>query len=268
MFVSPVFNVHRVFFEAGVKVFLVSCFVVFIWDFRPVTLVLVQMKGHAPHFAWLLSLAGAATSIIFVATKQNTSFVATKVLSQQNLFGPTEVCLCFCCDNHIFVTTKGMFSRDKPGKTHVCRDKTFIETKIILVAAPANDRLHGVVPGALVAGWRSLDRTSMSCGGWLKIAANSACDCKKIKFDWMILRTRLVDGWYSNLVTGLFSVAILSLGCRVCWRGMVLTFWTAILTMSSGSVSGWRILLPLLSFKGPLMYMCLTAVCFNVWSKH
>ena len=49
--------------------------------------------------------------------------------------------------------------------------------------------LHGVVPGVLVAGWRSLDRISMSrmlvsrlyaiSGGWLKIAANSARDYKK-----------------------------------------------------------------------------------------
>ena len=105
-----------------------NCFVVFIWDLGPVTLVLVQMKAHVPHFAWL----------------------------------------------------------------------------------------HGVVPGVLVAGWRSLDRTSMSrmlvsrlsaiSGGWLKIAANSVRDCKRLQFDWMILRTRLVDGWYNKLMTGLFGV--------------------------------------------------------------
>ena len=88
-----------------------NCFVVFIWDLGLVTLVLVQMKAHVPHFAWL----------------------------------------------------------------------------------------PGVVPGVLVAGWRSLDRTSMSrmlvsrlyaiSGGWLKINADSARDCKRLQFDWMILRT-------------------------------------------------------------------------------
>ena len=50
---------------------------------------------------------------------QNTSFVMTKVLlPQQN----------FCCNKIIFVATK-----------HICSDKTFITTKMILVAAPTND---------------------------------------------------------------------------------------------------------------------------------
>ena len=71
------FKVRKVFFEAGVKgvssftdvdlsafgamndVFMytmlyvrqLNCFVMFIWDLTPVRLVLVQMKGHVPHFA-------------------------------------------------------------------------------------------------------------------------------------------------------------------------------------------------------------------------
>ena len=55
-FVSPVFNVRKVFFEAGVKgasSFIVrqwNCFVMFIWDLGPVTLVLAQIKGHVPDF--------------------------------------------------------------------------------------------------------------------------------------------------------------------------------------------------------------------------
>ena len=67
-FVSAVFNVRKVFFEAGVKG--VSSFTdvdlsafgamvrqavellrMFIWDLGPVTLVLVLMNGHVPHFA-------------------------------------------------------------------------------------------------------------------------------------------------------------------------------------------------------------------------
>ena len=53
-------------------------------------------------------------------------------------------------------------------------------------------------------------------GGWLKIADNSARDCRRLQLDWMILRTRVVDGWYNKLMTGPFSVNALSLSCRVC----------------------------------------------------
>ena len=68
------------------------------------------------------------------------SFVATKVcLLRQNV----------CSDKHIFVATN--ICRDKHNfaslllsrQIRVCRDKTFVVTKIILVAAPANDfRAH------------------------------------------------------------------------------------------------------------------------------
>ena len=62
-----------------------------------------------------ITLAGAATSIILVATntlsRQNMSFVATKVcLSQQN----------FCHDKYL--------SR----QTQLCRDKSFVPTSILL----------------------------------------------------------------------------------------------------------------------------------------
>ena len=46
--------------------------------------------------------------------------VETKVLSRQT----------FCCDKHTFVATKDVF----------CRDKSFDAIKMILVAAPPNDR--------------------------------------------------------------------------------------------------------------------------------
>ena len=55
----------------------------------------------------------------------------------------------------MFVTTKHVFCHDKsmpvetklllPGQTRVCCDKTFVATKMILVAAPANDNI-GCVP--------------------------------------------------------------------------------------------------------------------------
>ena len=48
----------------------------------------------------------------------------------------------FCHDKHTFVTTKDGFSRNK----HVCCNKNmFVATKIILVAAPANDNDHVAV---------------------------------------------------------------------------------------------------------------------------
>ena len=51
--------------------------------------------------------------------------LATKVFSQQAYF---------CQDKHTFVTTKDMFV-----VTNTCFHKTFITTKIILMAAPASD---------------------------------------------------------------------------------------------------------------------------------
>ena len=54
----------------------------------------------------------------------------------------------FCCDKHNSVATKllswqAYFCRGKrcvlSQQTRVCRDKTFVMTKMILVAAPAND---------------------------------------------------------------------------------------------------------------------------------
>ena len=100
-----------------------------------------------------LSLAGAAVSVIFVETKvlsrqthggsgQNTSFVTTKVcLLRQNYVWRDkfwQACkhakIMFVCRDKTFVATK-IFCRDKDV---FCPDKTFIATKIILAAAPAN----------------------------------------------------------------------------------------------------------------------------------
>ena len=108
-----------------------------------------------------ISLAGAATSIIFVATKvllrQTRTcpllpppkkiacrdkiflswhnffsqqilvfvFIATKRLSRKHTFVVTNGV--FCCYKHVFVATKVSLSR-----------QTFVVTKMILVAAPAN----------------------------------------------------------------------------------------------------------------------------------
>ena len=88
----------------------------------------------------LVPLAGAAISIIFLATnaclsRQNTSFVVTKVC-----LVATKLCLSrqkFCRDKHTFVATKDVFCRKI---MFVATNKTFVATKMIIVAAPANDR--------------------------------------------------------------------------------------------------------------------------------
>ena len=118
-------------------------------------------SGRAP-----LRLAEAATSIVFVATKDvfchnKQVFVATKVcLSQQNfcqLFVVTKVLsrqtyffhnktfimtsillshqkMCFVMTN-VFCCDKRVFCHDKS----VCGNKTLVVTKMILVAVPSND---------------------------------------------------------------------------------------------------------------------------------
>ena len=80
-----------------------------------------------------LSLAGAATSIIFVMTntcllQQNMCFVVTKIcLSQQN----------FCHDKHVFVVTKHLLSWQKVCLSRqtwqiFCHDKhNFVATKVL-----------------------------------------------------------------------------------------------------------------------------------------
>ena len=74
------------------------------------------------HTARSLSLAGAATSI---------TFVATKFLLRQ-----TRVCR----DKRIFVATKYVFCREKYLSQEIlfCHNKTFIATKMILVTAHTN----------------------------------------------------------------------------------------------------------------------------------
>ena len=87
-----------------------------------------------------LSLAGAATSIIFVETKVSFLsrqkyacrdktfgvFGATKVLSRQSIFSRQIYCFSrqkFCRSKHTFVDTKDVFCRDKHVK------HTFVATK-------------------------------------------------------------------------------------------------------------------------------------------
>ena len=104
----------------------------------------------------LLSLARAATSVIFVATNvlsrqtrllwrqkyacsDKTSFVVTKVcLSRHNFSRDRRVFVGheFCRGNHHFVAIKDVYQNDK-----MSRPKTFVATEMILVAVPADDTL-------------------------------------------------------------------------------------------------------------------------------
>ena len=93
-----------------------------------------DQRRRAPN----LSLAGAATSIIFVATKDvfcrgRRVFVATKGLSRQKMcFVAADACLLrqkVCRDKRCVLSRQ----------TRVCCDKRFVATKMILVAAVASD---------------------------------------------------------------------------------------------------------------------------------
>ena len=76
--------------------------------------------------ACLLSLAGAATSMLFVATNI--------ILSRQKFYCNKKV-----CRDKSFVARSILLSRHKKRslsrQTRVCHDKTFVATKSILVAA-------------------------------------------------------------------------------------------------------------------------------------
>ena len=88
----------------------------------------------------MLSLAGATTSIIFVATKHvlcrdKSMLAATKPLWRQNS------CLSwqkFCRDKHTFVATKDFFVATKDFFVAT----KLVSTKMILVAARANDSMR------------------------------------------------------------------------------------------------------------------------------
>ena len=77
-------------------------------------------------------------------------FVGTKVISRQTYFVATKDV--FCRDKHVLVATKcdKKVNRDKIMfvATNISRDTSFVATKIILVAAPADDNttlVSGVV---------------------------------------------------------------------------------------------------------------------------
>ena len=85
---------------------------------------------------------------IFVATsllcldkkkKKKKYFAATNICCDKRFVATKKKRKSFCRDKHTFISTKDVFCR---GKTRVCRDKMFmfVETKRILMAAPAIDR--------------------------------------------------------------------------------------------------------------------------------
>ena len=67
--------------------------------------------------------------------RQDTSFIATKVFTSRQMF---------CRDKHSFVATKDVICR-----VCVVFDKTFVATKMILVAVLASDSLYRPVESAL-----------------------------------------------------------------------------------------------------------------------
>ena len=104
--------------------------------------------------------AGAGRSTIFATTnvlsrqtrfyRDKYVFVATKDVSVS-----TKICLSrqnICRDKNMFIATNIFFFATKRNtffslslfsrQTHACRDKTFVVTKIVLVAAPASDNFY------------------------------------------------------------------------------------------------------------------------------
>ena len=87
-----------------------------------------------------------ATKLYFC---RNETFVMTNISRDKHAchdktFVATNTCLLrqkFCHDKHIFVATKDLFCLDK-HMFLATNYKTFVPTKMILVAAPANDSGH------------------------------------------------------------------------------------------------------------------------------
>ena len=91
------------------------------------------------------------TVVVFCHKQFLFTFVTNNLSITNNYFVATNIILSsqnFCHDKHTFVVTKDLFCRDK----HVCRDKTFVTTKMILVAAPANDKIWVSSPLANIEG--------------------------------------------------------------------------------------------------------------------
>ena len=99
-------------------------------------MLILASRRHGTH-VWAVIIGGTCRKYHFCRDKSfvatNTCFVADKsMLADKHVFVATKVSLSqqtFCRDKIMFVAT------------NICRDKTFVTIKIILVVAPANDRL-------------------------------------------------------------------------------------------------------------------------------
>ena len=102
----------------------------------------------------------------------------TRLLSWQKY---AKTCVCrntFCYDKRNFVVTKGL-----SWQAYFCHDEAFVTRKMILVAAPASDRIwQGVVRiGTLVHQWQSVLRVYHSfimtkgCLSWQTSVCRDKC---------------------------------------------------------------------------------------------
>ena len=107
--------------------------------------------GCPVDLGWLLSLAGATTSIIFVATK--VVLLQQKYACRDKTFVAKKLCLSrqiFFHDN-IILSRQAYFCRDK--RRVLSWEKTcLVATKMIQVAAPANDTPRLIIPPTAL-GW-------------------------------------------------------------------------------------------------------------------
>ena len=96
----------------------------------------------------------------FVETKLHVFVSRDKFCDDRHTF-VVETKDVICRDRHVFVATKLCLSRQK-YQAYFFRNKTFVATKIILVAAPANDTYH-LLTLSLVQVWITWIRTSRTC---------------------------------------------------------------------------------------------------------
>ena len=100
-------------------------------------LIYFLMKNVFDPAWWCLSrsyFAACRSRDWFLTGSCDLIFVATNILSRQNILSLQT----FCRDKHAFGAIKDVFCRDK--HVFVEREKNFVATKIILLAASASDR--------------------------------------------------------------------------------------------------------------------------------
>ena len=150
----------------------------------------------------LVSLAGAATTIIFVFCRDKITLVATKLLSRQNYVCRDKHDLCL--SRQIFVTTNIIFRRQSfVARSILWSRQTRVLT--ILVAAPATDTLEAThtFQAGMVSFQRMFpvkDRTR---------AVGPSCHLIHYIFAWTQICAKHEVGWGKGLGSLVFTLLVM-----------------------------------------------------------